>query len=166
LLVYAKLGPNSPDIPTGLDVFYNLSSIFDGTEAKPAPKELSFTNYWPRIVSEQADFAQIFFARIDQFPKRVRRPLELLFKKFADQHRAWVKKAFADKRITDKEGDAYIPRPADVTHYNRVTNLFFEELRPVLKRSWKSFAQTALKVLEAERLRAREHWEKMKTHFG
>jgi hypothetical protein len=166
LLIYAELGPSSPYIPPGLDVFYNLSSIFQGTEAKPAPKVLSFANYWPRIVAEQSDFAQIFFARIDQFPKNVRRPLESFFKRFANQHRTSVKKAFVDKKISDEQGDAYVPRPEDVTHYNRLTNLFFEELRPLLKRCWAPFAQTALKILEAERMRARAHWEKMKKHFG
>jgi hypothetical protein len=164
LLIYAHLGANSPDIPPGLDTFYNLSSLFDGTEASPPPRDLSFSNYWPRIVAEQSEFAEIFFSRLPHFPSQVRSRLEPFFREFARHHRRWVDKALEDRKLYDANV-GYAATPHNVAHYNRVKETFFLELKPVLKTCWKLFSEAALKILETERVRAREHYERMKKHF-
>lgn len=164
LMIYSHLGANSPDIPPGLDTFDKLSSLFVGTEASPAPSELSFPNYWPRIVAQRSDFAEIFFSRLDQFMPEVRSQLEPFFKAFAGQHPGWVKKALEDRKLHD-ENVGYVATPHDVAHYNRVKEVFFEGLKPVLEPCWKLFCATALLILQAERVRAREYYEKMRKHF-
>ncbi len=166
LLVYAELGANAPDIPPGLDTFYQLSELFVGTEAKPAPEDLSFDAYWPRVVSHEADIAEIFFTHLDRFPPEVRSPLEAFFKLFAAQHRDWVERATLDSRLLDEKDEGYIPRPEDVFHYNRVKDIFFQELKPILELCWMSYAQAAIAILETERVRARKHYEKMKNLFA
>jgi hypothetical protein len=164
LLIYSHLGANSPDIPPGLDTFDNLSSLFDGTEASRAPAELSFSNYWPRIVAGRSAFAEIFFARLNQFPPKVRSQLEPFFKAFAGHQRGWVKKALEDRKLYD-ENVGYVATPRDVAHYNRVKEVFFDELKPVLESCWELFCATALEILAKERVRAREQYEKMRKHF-
>ncbi len=48
---------------------------------------------------------------------------------------------------------------------NYVKKIFFDELKPVLEACWTPFAQTALSILESERVRARKRFEKMKNFF-
>lgn len=162
LLIYCELGAKSSHVSSGLEIFFELTELFCGTEAHPAPDELLFNVYWPRVVSGDADVAEIFFSCIDKFPLEVRVPLEAFFKSFASAHREWVEKALIDSKVRDVESDNYIPRPGDVFHYNRVKEVFFKELKPILETCWTPYAQTCLEILEIERARAREHFDRMK----
>jgi hypothetical protein len=166
LLLYAELGASAPDIPQGLDIYLHLNRLFEGTEAEPAPKELTFDNYWPRIIEGEHRLAEIFFGHLERFPEEVRSNLEKVFKKFAEQHADWVKKAKADSKAIKEFGDGFIPTPGDVFHYKRVFEAFFTTIKPALQSCWPAFAKAALGILGTERERARQHWEKMRQIFG
>lgn len=167
IMVFAELGSSSPDIhPHLLDTFDHLSSIFEGTKVKPAPKRLSFDLYWPRIVERECDVAEVFFTHIQRYSTTVRSKLERFFKEFAMRHRDWGKKAMADMKLLDKQGDAYEPSPEDAFHYNQVKEVFFKNLKPVMKSCWVSFAKVSLEILETEKVKARAHYEKIKKHFA
>lgn len=162
LLRYCEYGDKSPDVPEGLDTCFELHQLLVGTDVKPAPMELTFANYWPRIVAEQSDIAEIYFTHIERFPETVRRHLDPCFANFAKRHRRWLAKANTDSKVRDEQGDDFVPTPADVEHYDHVVRAFFEDLKPALESCWPEFA-TAMKEIHAtERVRAGEHFAKMK----
>lgn len=167
IVVLSAKGAEGPYLTTGkLDTFYQLAQIFDGTQAKPAPRNRSFQNYWPRIVESEADFPQIFLTNLDRFPPTVQSRLTAFFAGFAKKHSAWVKRALKDMRRIDAADDEYVPTSEEAFHYDNVKKVFFRELLPELQRCWPSFCTAALSLLEKERVRAREHFENMKKHFG
>ena len=165
ILLYAHLGAGAPFLPHGLDTFYHLSQILEGSKAKPAPEGTVFMDYWPRIVESGSNFQEIFFRHLDDFSLSDRNDLIDFFAKFSNQHPTWVRKAMSDWDTIGEKLEEHSPTPADVLHYEEVKKVFFRELKPILEHHWQTIADTCLIILEKERRRAQQHYRRMRKYF-